>query len=298
MNLVGALLLIHAWFGPAEMPCREAAVSGDQAAVTLVKDELAHRGIGLAHDEKEAALRVRVDRTATGLRIELRDREGRSANRSVASPATAAALIESWLRSDIAEPLMTGRPLLESSPRDDSADAPAPWLTAAAESALATDRSFWAGVSVGACLRLGPLCGGLLLRVAGAASQASDVVYDGAQVRDFKRFAAEALLGAEVPTVERGRWALILGLGAGAAWVVSHTAYGEHDGSVARLGFMAEGRAKLSASLSRAVAIELGLSAAVYPLAHQSSFRDDGFTIPGTPLGQLRTGLGVRYGYR
>jgi hypothetical protein len=285
MNPAGALLLVAAWSDPTALPCREAAVSGDQQAVALVRDELGHRGIALAPNEAAAALRVSVAGTASGLRLELRDRDGRVAERSVASPAMAAALIESWLRKDIAEPLLIGHapPGIEPAPADRPADAPAPALTATAESSIATDGSLWAGASVGACLRFDHLC--------------TDVFYQGSRAGGLQRYGADALVGAEWP-IGLGRSALIPGVAAGAGWLVAHTVSGDHDGSVARLGFAAEARATLSMPLSRAVSLEVGLSATLYPFAHRSSFSEDGFTIPGNPIGRARVGLGLRYGHR
>src|SRR5205814_1753896 len=209
--------------------------------------------------------------------------------RSVGGPATAAIFIESWLRTDIARPLLAARglPPASAAASGRAADARMPTLTASFETSFTG--SLWAGASVAACLPAGPLCTGLLLRLAGETAGAPAASYNRTPTGDLKRVGADALLVVDWP-IGAGKVTVIPGLAAGATWLVTHAAYLDRDGGVARPGFAADARVTLSLPLTRSVARGLGLSAAIAPLAHRESFSQHGFVIPGNPLGHLRCG--------
>src|SRR5215831_9161029 len=83
-----------------------ASLTGDGAAVGSVGAALKARGIQGDAADGCTALRVALTRSEGGLRVEALDPVGISTARVVTSPNTAAALIESWLRTDIAAPLL------------------------------------------------------------------------------------------------------------------------------------------------------------------------------------------------
>src|SRR5439155_20689869 len=136
-------------------------LTGDDAAVTAVREALADRNVPLA--PAPLALAARIEPTPDGLSLTIRDGAGRTALHEVASPALAAALIESWMRPDLTGPLLAPRPMPPLEEPTVIAAAPAPVapsvdrsaITLMGETALATDGSLWSGASAAAGLRWG-----------------------------------------------------------------------------------------------------------------------------------------------
>src|SRR5256885_15559611 len=98
--VVGALLSggAHA-DGERVLP---AALEGDPALVAEVGEELSRRGVSVGTGEEVVSASVTAE--ADGIRVTLRDPQGRTTDRLVATVDPAAALVESWARRDIARP--------------------------------------------------------------------------------------------------------------------------------------------------------------------------------------------------
>src|SRR5438477_12916199 len=101
LALVAASLLAGAARADSEERVLPAALEGDPALVAKVGDELTRRGVtaGSGDDAVLASLAQEGD----GIRVALRDPQGRTTERLVSSVETAAALVESWARRDIAD---------------------------------------------------------------------------------------------------------------------------------------------------------------------------------------------------
>jgi hypothetical protein len=311
MQVLTAMFLLGT-VGPA---AGTAALEGSPEAVTDVGGALAQRGIALAARADEAALRARVEPTRAGLRLELRDREGRFAEREVATPALAAAVIESWLRTDIAGPLLAARPVLGAASQE-TTTAPAAASAAGAagpgalsvaiagETAVGVDRSLWLGASAAGCVRAGPLCVGLLVSIAHdtGATGPPRPLYKEEDQGTLQRLGADGMVTVGWP-MRLGPVVLTPGLAGGVAWLSSRASFRddkdgeEHDGEATRVGPVFEARAILSLPVARALAIDLGIGAKLCPTAHREELEEDKFTIPGEPLGYLRAGIGLRYGH-
>jgi len=122
------------------------------------------------------------DWTHPGYRLHIEDGFGRTSDRVVAEPAMAVSLIESWAVDEDAD-LLTASALPAAAPTVVVASGASVEATSQSRfwgslnSALASDGSLWAGGSLNACARWGPLCvGGQLdaLRDTGTRGPTSD----------------------------------------------------------------------------------------------------------------------------
>ena len=98
-----ACLLVSAPFAVAQACPPSVALSGDDALVRTVGDLLAARGI-TAPTTRCPAVRARVERRGAQLVVDGDGPDGARIERAVGEPATAASVIESWARSDVAAP--------------------------------------------------------------------------------------------------------------------------------------------------------------------------------------------------
>jgi hypothetical protein len=95
---------------PGRGACAAAVVvGGDEDAVAALAPRLGARGISTIVPDGCAAARARVERTDEGLVLRFEDPAGRRFERTVAGAEAAAALVESWVRSDLTAPLLAGR---------------------------------------------------------------------------------------------------------------------------------------------------------------------------------------------
>jgi hypothetical protein len=95
---------------------RNVVLSGDSGLAQTIASDLAVRGIRHSPSADCTPVRVTVERRARGVHLKIEDGEGRIVMRAVATPRTAALLVESWLRTDIAAPLLAARPSTDSAP--------------------------------------------------------------------------------------------------------------------------------------------------------------------------------------
>jgi hypothetical protein len=289
---------------PAPAPML-AALRGPPALVGPLAAGLERRGVNTVPEDEGADLQVQVSEEASGIRVVVRDRHGRGADRLVASVEVAAALIESWSRPDLVDPLLAtrARPAADGGPAAPAAATEhtraggSPRLRLAVESALASDQSLWWGASLGGCLTVGRLCLGLLGRFAadGGAGGASPARFRQTSPATLDRLSLEALLGGDV-SVSSGRFDLSVGLAAGVGRLASDVRSDEFGRQVSGIGPRAEGHVNLALLVASQLGLDVELAASVAPTARRQPSTAGYFTVPGEPLGQLRLALGARWG--
>jgi len=119
--LAGALLATPLGaMGATGAPCGpSASLVGEAGPVATVGAALRQRGVQSARPVGCSQLRVAIARCDAGLKVDLIGPSGSVTERVVATADTAATLIESWVRTDIAAPLLAARSV-------DDPPAPAP----------------------------------------------------------------------------------------------------------------------------------------------------------------------------
>jgi hypothetical protein len=282
--------------GPAaargETAALPAALEGDPALVASIGEDLARRGVAAGRCDEGDAVCVHLTRTERGVVVRARG----AGERAVATAETAAALIESWTRGGIADPLLAPRHLARGAAPSPARPAPPPvvqatvvapaarpsrWRPAfrlSGETAADGQATWWLGVSAGACARVGPLC-------LGGEARFSRQVTDGPDLPERPLFLPhaparsdwEGLLAAELP-ISLGRPSLLLGLAAG----VGRRAAVEGRST----GLRSEASVGLAMPLWSQLALQAGLSAALVPEVSRD----------GAGGGLLRFGLGLRWG--
>jgi hypothetical protein len=271
------------------------ALEGDPALVAALAADLARRGVASAATADGEVVHVTVTPARDGIALELRDPRGRAAAPVVSTVATASALIESWLRPELADPLLAPRgPRLTAAPVDvvqapaPSPVSPSPWtpvLRLGGATSPGWERSWWVGASAGACARLGAVCLGPELGV-GRFTDPRQRVFLPRRPPDPSpiRWEWSALFAAELPLVvvrgatagaPRGGPSLVLGLAAGA---------GRQSGGEA-IRPRSEIRATLVIPLRSQLALEAGVTAVLAPAPAASAGADS-----------LRVGVAMRWG--
>ena len=293
-------------------------VSGDKKAAAEVQWLLLDSGVSpkVADGCPNARANLRADGDA--LEVELFDGFGRTQTRRVSSAKTAAALIESWITVDTpsgnltaisappatqetepAPPSAAAAPPTQDQPTPASNTKPTPSVPARAafllEAATGTDASVWGAATLAGCVRLGPVCGGGLVRGAEDTRISGD-----APEHDSERVAADVLLTIAVP-LEASGVTLSPGLGAGLNWVhirsrleskVEPGAVVDDDSASPALELF------LNASwpIAQGLAFDVRATAQAAPLAHTGTFFDEGVIVSGAPWGRLLAGFGLSYG--
>jgi hypothetical protein len=338
VSLLVAFLLAGTLHGPAAAPavCSSTALlAGDVASVTAVGAALRQRGIHGTRAASCAGVRVTIARCDAGLRLERTNPSGRITARVVATADTAALLIESWLRTDIAAPLLAAHAIEEqpaAPPVLPVALVPAPALVSAipepapgpsageapvvvqasppaavarsagtamamlGEAAVVHDGSRAWGGSLSSCVGVRALCVGLTARLA-RLSMVTDVSDLSRGLDTVEGYDTEGLIGADVP-LRFGRLAVRPGGGAGVGWVRTRGPFFEHRADFDSVGLRAEARLELDLRVSRTLALELGLSGgagATSTIGRVEGSKDRPLLI--SHLSPLvRAGLGFRFG--
>jgi hypothetical protein len=298
-------------------------LEGDADRIAEVAQLLTERGIDFSITEGRCtSLRARLELRGAKLAVHLDDREGRESEREVSDERIAATLIESWTRSDLAEPLyqakpLERRPILRPEPKDDLAPPEVVEehtrfeLSAIAQAAIDQDASNWYGALVRARLGETELQPSVSARVLQGASHRSSTLASPAS-----RLSIEVIAGADT-AIDLGAFALRPGAGLGLGLV--HTARGAIDTSGAELqpiiadgfsrsGFGPRAEVHLAAStrIGRALSIELDVSGSIAPLAHRDPIvpeyaaalesRDrTKLSLAAEPLFIAHAGLGFRW---
>jgi hypothetical protein len=223
--------------------------------------------------------------------------------RAVGEPATAATVIESWARTDLAAPLLETRavPAAQVTPAVVAAPAaPVPaaqgiQLFLAEETSLASDHTVWQGMQLGACVMLGPIC-------AAARVHAGKVIAKPHHDWDsFVRKGAEAYVGIDIP-IAVGRIRLTPGFAAGYGTMLTHRSGDGDETGVEISGPRAEAHAALAIPLTPHIAIDLATTAELTQAARieirstAPGSSDPAILYPDEPRALFRYAIGLRYG--
>jgi hypothetical protein len=266
---------------------------------------LARDGIAATAPADCPVVRARLAARPEGVLLIVDDAHGRASERLVADAENAAALIASWTRGDLIEPLLAVRPTGPGGrpPAPDVAaaapaapDRPVFGIAAAFETSGGFDGSVWFGAHLAGCARLGPTCLGALARFAG------DPGLDGdSGTHDTRRLGLEVLLAVDFP-IDCGAVFVSPGAGFGAGWMnATRTVYDPEDGEeeaeeVDGGGLRADAHVTLTIPLGAGLALDVGIGLDVWILAHTSPYREEDVILAGEPQGRVRGGLGLRYG--
>lgn len=203
--------------GPSPSCPAAVQLEGDPALTAALTPVLRSRGIVTQPPLGCPLSFIRVTRSPTGLLVCIHQELAQS-ERVVSDPAVAATLIESWMRSDLTDPLlaapdlMTAPPPPPPPPVSPRAAPPRFTLDLLVESAIDKDGAIWVGGSLHGCAPVGPLCLGAIVRAAAEVPASYVGTY-----RD-QRVALDVLASVLWP-LRRGRWVVAPGLGLGAGWL-------------------------------------------------------------------------------
>ncbi|MDB4955513.1 MAG: hypothetical protein JWO36_3082 [Myxococcales bacterium] len=222
---------------------------------------------------------------------------GSETERVVADPASAATLIESWARNDIAEPLLQARVVPAAHeelvqvrevivPVSVPAEPRGVSLFAVAESSFANDRTRWLGAQVGACVMVGPICAAARVRFARVAD--APMSWQGSE-----RSSTDLLVGGDL-SVHLGRLTVTPGFAGGIGHM--HTRVetgGNHRGSETG-GLRAEVHTSMAYPLGHRLAFEVS---ATLDVTQATNFETTTtIPLPDEPQLLVRIGAGLRYG--
>ena len=303
-----AILLITARVARAGTCPPAVALTGDDDTVRAVREQLAARGI-TGETPSCPALRAQIERRGAQLVVRMVPAAqpgvpgrgiGPGIERVIGGPQTAATVIESWVRGDVASSLLGPRdvPTPDAAPPPSASSEPSATgiqLFAAAETSVASDRTLWQGLQLGACIMLGPVC-------ATARVRAGKVVARPDAWRRFKRKSGELLGGIDIPIAVAGL-RLRPGFSAGYGSMLTHHIGDDGEAGVEMSGLRAEAHIGLSIPLSAHLAIDLVTAAELtqataiatrgMPVAAST---DSTVACPDEPRALFRFAVGVRYG--
>ena len=308
---VGITLLAICAARHASAACRPGVrLDGDVALVGAVGAALGERGIAtdVTSDAGRAAecapARVTLARRDDRIAVSIAGAREPAVEREVTDARTATTVIESWVRTDVDEPLLASRTIAMAAPRPAPAAAPVPppppvttttvapppangrgvQLFALAERSLASDGTAWLGVQIGGCVALGPLCIGGRGRFSLAA---------GPQLSqdNLERHGFELLAAADLP-LRFGPAVLSPGLGVGVGSV--HTRQKSTGLSEGTGGPHADAHVSMAYQLRPHLALEAAMSVDVTETTHVES--SAAVILPDEPQFFARFGAGVRFG--
>jgi hypothetical protein len=273
-------------------------LDGDPDLTRAIGASLIERGIS-TDGTSCPAMEIRVARRAGAIVVSNGSADG-PAEREVSDVRTAATVIESWVRTDVEEPLLSSRRMAEERGSDAApttvasrplapplSPTPALGLRAftTAETSFGSDQTTWLGAQIGACIMMGPFCGGARIRFA--------TVVDGPGLwqGQWDRHAVEVLLGLDWPLSVRSL-TLAPGAAIGAGW--THTHEEGTSGGAQTAGVRAEAHLSLSYPVSQKLAVESTIALDFM----QALDRDMSSVVPlpGDPHLLGRIGVGVRFG--
>lgn len=309
-------------------PCGPAVqLEGPSRLIEPLARTLASHGIATTPSPGCPLLSVRLEVHGALLALTMSE-ELRRSERAVTDLETAVTMIESFVRSDLSAPLLSGlvpapsgppvpitppRPAV--APPPPTAPPPAPGrftLGLLAEAAVDGGGSPWLGTSLHACARSGPLCLGSLVRFAAALPlQYSDQLVD-------QRFALDVYATAELP-IRLSRLRLSPGIGLGAGFL-RHRVHGRSgsppprgssqerdsdaddyfdEASVSDGGLRIEAQLTLAFELRARLALELRAAyAAAFldsPTPVLAVGKEMAEPLLPTPFSTARCGVGLRF---
>jgi hypothetical protein len=266
------------------------SLGGDRALVAEVAPILASRGISAA-DGTCPGLAVSLEKRGKVTLVSQSPAGERPESREVTDGRTAATVIESWVSTDLEAPLLGHRHAADLESPDQVVAAPERetprWLQlyTLAETSVASDRTAWVGVRVGACSMVGPACLGAHFRFSTFAEGPDE--WEGT----LNRQAADAMLDADLPR-RFGHFGVSPGIGLGVGWIRTSELERPPD-TRQTLGLRAETHLSLSYAVSRHLAIESTLALAVGQTIHVE--RETREPLPADPRLFAHAGLGMRF---
>lgn len=296
---VAALIVVIAWpamvrAGGEAADCPPAAVvSGDPELAERVTDELDARGIADRAPAGCPRVTATIREQGGVLVLSLVDGYGQVGERRVRDVSTAAALIESWTRQEsvdvalaiedepVAAPaaaVTSSAVVVEAAPRV----APRFGVSLAFETTRSDDGSTWVGGALAGCARIGRVC------VGGELRGIADTRATGAT--GHARRGVDLYASVDLP-FRAGPVTVSPGLGAGLAWARTGDTGPHMDIAVSDTGAAATAHVVIARPIARAFAIELGV-------AGDAVVFGDGGVPDLLPAGEVRIGLGLRYGGR
>ncbi len=285
------IVIVAAPVSRAEACPPAVSLTGDETLVIAVRDLLGARGITDA-TPRCPAVHASVEHEGDAVIVGIDGPDGVPVVRTVNEVATAATVIESWTRTDVAAPLLASHAL----PPDDARDLPRVrsssmigrnlQIFGAAETSIASDQTGWLGATVGMCINLDPICLATRLRFASVA--AGPAQWDG-----LERHNKDILVGLDIPIAVHGM-TLSPGFAAGIGSMHTHMPgmpMGTETG-----GLRAEIHTTLSIPLTSRIAIDLSLTADMTQATHIEIEVTPSVPFPDEPRALVRFGAGVRYG--
>ena len=278
------------------------AIDGPARAVERLASVLhAHRVTvgkvpGCGSDGAYVRLTPRGD--GAGYVVVVDDRYGRRARRVIEDPEAAASIVESWTTDEDADVLRAstataGAALaLSAPPRPESAERHVEASFAASlDAALGSDRSFWYGGSVGACVVIGPACVGARARL--LLNRQDNQLDADAGPTSRQRF--DLLLTGALPW-SHGRLTLVPSAGFGAGWVRTSASGADGQTSYEDGGGL---RADLDVELLLRITrwLNVGLDAGVTRvfLSRTDAREVDGIFFAGEPSATAHFGVGCAF---
>jgi len=307
---VGIMLIAICATRHASAACRPGVrLDGDAALVGAVGAALGERGVttdvapdATGNPRECLPARVTLARHDERIAVTITGAREAAVEREVTDARTATTVIESWVRTDVDEPLLASRTIAMAAPAPAAPPPPPPppvmtttvappaangrgvQLFAIAERSIASDGTNWLGVQIGGCVALGPLCIGGRGRfsVAGGPQLSHD---------NLERHGFELLAAADLP-LRFGPAMLSPGIGVGVGSVHTHqegTPQSEGTG-----GPHADAHVSLAYQLRPHLALEAAMSVDVTETTHVDS--SSAVMLPDEPQFFARFGAGVRFG--
>ena len=267
-------------------------LGGDPGLVAEVTPVLATRGISTSPADCPAVA-VTLERRGQATVVSRAVADAPGATREVTDVRTAATVIESWVRTDVEEPLLARRPsddrevpdatpLIVAAPT--TVAARPLQMSALAETSIATDHTTWVGLQVGACTMVGPACLGGRLRFATVADGPGE--WEAAMDRE----AIDALVDLDLP-LRIGPVMASSGIAAGLGWIHTHEESEEEGKQTA--GLRVETHLSLSYGIARHVAVEARLSFELAQSVYAASTTRE--VLPGDPHVLAHAAVGLRF---
>lgn len=218
---------------PAAADCIPSGdLRGDAELIGELVSILGERGLAIGAGGPCGAVAITVERAdaGDGLRV-TRDPDGPSAESRLAPDVRAAAtVIESWLRVDLAAPLLAERAVAGAAIDEAAADVTSASTTtralslgASAQIGVGADGSTWSGIQLSGCVNINVICVGAIVRAARDNKTGGD-----SERLDGDRTAFDTVFTVDVP-FRRDRWALTPGVGVGQGAITATLADGEDE---------------------------------------------------------------------
>jgi hypothetical protein len=286
-------------------------VSGDPAVATPVMQMLRRRGVSVSGESRCGALTAVLTSRGEQTLITIVDPEGRMVERAAVDAEAVATVIESWVRGDLSAPLLAARePPVQRQAADRESPPPIAQTVAletrpievgaAAGAGLSSDGALWTAAHAQACVTVGPMCAGALVRLANDTESQGDSVE-----RTTSRTAMDMLLVADLP-LRRGGLALTPGIGIGQTSLRARRGSGERE-RVTTTGLTLRARVGASVRVTGAWSLQADLAVGASPFARkllrEEQFgpedpddADDAAPLSGVPRMHGWFGVGLLYG--